>query len=301
MTADSGPFAHFKRALESPHSLPAEAGEPDDLLPGVFQFSQASLQDYVDCPRRFQLRYVIGQRWPAAQASPIEERERFMERGSEFHLLVQRHLSGVATETITPADPLLAEWWNAYLTYPPPDLPEETLLPEMILSTTVGDQRLVARFDLLAITPGERVVIVDWKTSRHPPGRARMADRMQTKIYPYVLIEAGEHLFGGPIKPEQVSLIYWFAQKPTHPFTFTYNVAQHESNRVEIAGVIKEIVARRDPIWTLTDDIEKQCAYCVYRSLCDRDVKAGDFAASQEEFGEADFDFDLDEIDEIAF
>jgi hypothetical protein len=224
-----------------------------------------------------------------------------MERGSEFHLLVQRHLSGVAEETIAPADALLGEWWNAYLNYPPPNLPEETRLPEVILSTAVGDQRLVARFDLLAITPGKRVVIVDWKTSHHPPSRARMAVRMQTRIYPYVLVEAGEHLFGGPLKPEQVSLVYWFSQKPTDPFTFTYDAAQHESNRIEIAGIIEEITTSKNVVWPLTDNIEKQCAYCVYRSLCDRDVKAGDFAASEEQFAELDFDFDLDQIDEIAF
>lgn len=28
-------------------------------LPGSFHFTQSSLQDYLDCPRRFQLRYVL--------------------------------------------------------------------------------------------------------------------------------------------------------------------------------------------------------------------------------------------------
>jgi len=29
-----------------------------------FSFAQSSLQDYLDCPRRFQLRYVLNQPWP---------------------------------------------------------------------------------------------------------------------------------------------------------------------------------------------------------------------------------------------
>jgi len=37
-------------------------------LPTGFRFSQASLQDYVDCPQRFQLRYLAALQWPAVEA-----------------------------------------------------------------------------------------------------------------------------------------------------------------------------------------------------------------------------------------
>ena len=40
-----------------------------------FDFSQASLQDYIDCARRFQLRYLQQLHWPAPQAEPIRENE----------------------------------------------------------------------------------------------------------------------------------------------------------------------------------------------------------------------------------
>ena len=40
-----------------------------------FRFSQGSLQDYVDCQRRFQLRYVVNQSWPDVQAEPLMELE----------------------------------------------------------------------------------------------------------------------------------------------------------------------------------------------------------------------------------
>ena len=57
-----------------------------------FQFSQASLQDYVECARRFQLRYVERVAWPAPQAQPIFEYEQRLERGQVFHRLVQQQL-----------------------------------------------------------------------------------------------------------------------------------------------------------------------------------------------------------------
>jgi len=34
-------------------------------LPAPFTFSQSSLQDYYDCPRRFELRYLSRLIWPA--------------------------------------------------------------------------------------------------------------------------------------------------------------------------------------------------------------------------------------------
>jgi hypothetical protein len=39
-------------------------------LPYSFHFTQSSLQDYLDCPRRFQLRYVLDQPWPAVESEP---------------------------------------------------------------------------------------------------------------------------------------------------------------------------------------------------------------------------------------
>ena len=50
-----------------------------------FTFSQASLQTYTDCPRRFQLRYVLNVRWPADHDQPVIERERRAREGQEFH------------------------------------------------------------------------------------------------------------------------------------------------------------------------------------------------------------------------
>lgn len=295
------PFDHWQEATR-PRDVSPEPVIGANELPPAFQFSQQSLQDYVDCPRRFQLRYVLGQQWPAVEAEPITDHERFIEQGAEFHLLVQRHLLGIPAETLTPRDPLLARWWDAYLHSPPPDLPTALRLPEILLSAPIGTQRLMARFDLLAIEPGKRVVIADWKTTRHRTDRRTLATRLQTKVYPFVLVEAGGYLFGGNIEPEQVSLTYWFAEAPHSPETFRYDAAQHEDNRAYLAGLIAEILGQRQEIWPLTDNPD-HCRFCLYRSLCERGERAGQLSEGDldSEGDEFDFEFDLGSIEEIAF
>lgn len=292
------PFAHWRQAVQ-----PRKITPPDietGGLPPIFQFSQNTLQDYVDCTRRFQLRYVKGQQWPAVENEPLEDHERFVERGSEFHLIVQRHLSGIPAENLTPEDPLLGTWWGNYLHSPPPNLPDAVRLPETQLSAPLGDQRLLARFDLLALDPGQQAVIVDWKTTRHRPKRETLAARLQSHVYPFVLVEAGSQLFGGELAPEQVRLIYWFAEAPAEPEVFTYNAALHEDNRRYLSQLIGEILQRDEETWPLTEDV-RQCQFCVYRSLCNRGVQAGDFREFDHETDDTDFTLDLDSVEEIAF
>jgi hypothetical protein len=89
-------------------------------LPIDFHFSQGSLQDYVDCPRRFQLRHLIRLAWPAVIAEPPLDNERFMKQGAAFHRLLQQHLLGVPCERIESMqmDPELRQWWENYLSDP---------------------------------------------------------------------------------------------------------------------------------------------------------------------------------------
>jgi hypothetical protein len=46
--------------------------------------------------------------------------------------------------------------------------------------------------------------------------------------------------------------------------------------------------------------LEKPCAYCVYRSLCNRGVQAGEMVGEEEEPMPADINFDLEQIGEIG-
>ena len=84
-------------------------------LPEGFLFSQSNLQDYVDCQRRFQLRHILHQAWPAVEAEPYLENERRMDQGAKFHKIVHQHLIGVPEEQISAsisADETMQVWWG---------------------------------------------------------------------------------------------------------------------------------------------------------------------------------------------
>jgi hypothetical protein len=61
----------------------------------AFVFSANSLQDYQDCPRRFELKYLLKQSWPAVESEPVLEFEHKVQLGSQFHQLVYQYLNGI--------------------------------------------------------------------------------------------------------------------------------------------------------------------------------------------------------------
>lgn len=273
-------------------------------IPSDFQFTQGNLQDYVDCPRRFQLRYVLQLAWPAPQAEPLAEAERRMEMGLAFHRLVYQHMLGIPTDVLTRAvtDPDLARWWHNYLTVPPPALPAQLRRAEIVLSAPLNSYRLVAKYDLVAVTPGERLVIVDWKTGQRRPARSALESRLQTRLYRYLLVEAGNSLNEKqPVRPEQVQMVYWFADYPTQPEYFPYDTAQVLADGDYLHRLIAEIGQQDEEIWPLTPD-ERLCFFCYYRSLCARKVTAGPLNELADEPATAltDFDVDLEQVAEIA-
>ena len=275
-------------------------------LPAGFTFSQASLQDYSDCPRRFQLRYVQNVRWPAADAEPSTW-EKGAQQGAAFHRLVHQHTVGIPEaalrETIT--DPELRVWWQAYLDTPPLNLPTEVRRSEVRLSVPLNGYRLMARYDLLAIAPGQRAVIVDWKTSKRRAERGLLANRWQTRVYRYVLVNAAEELNGQrELYPKQVELVYWFTNYPQQTECLPYDASQYAADQLAIQTAVTEI-AGRDTVrdqeqWTLTNDL-KRCRYCTYRTLCDQDLVEAPEPDWEPQEESEDWEIDLEQIGEIAF
>jgi len=277
-------------------------------LPTDFQFSQGSLQDYVNCPRRFQLRYIQRLAWPAVEAEPALENERHLQQGAAFHRLVHQHVLGLSPEhlssTITDED--LSRWWHNYLESGPADLPASRY-PEVVLSAPVSGHRLVAKYDLIAVDAGRRAVILEWKTSRKRPQRKWLAKRLQTRVYPYLLVRAGSHLLEigncRSFQPEQVEMLYWFANFPEDPERFPYDAAQYHADGDYLASLVEEIKGLGDDDFPLTTQ-EQRCRYCPYRSLCQRGTRAGPFDEAEDEpaWGD-DFEIALDfeQIAEIEY
>ena len=272
-------------------------------LPPTFQFSQASLQDYVDCPRRFQLRYVLMQPWPALVVDGPQEAERHMQRGRDFHRLVQQYELGLEPDSLeaTIHGPLLLGWWRTFLAHPPADLPETLRRAELGLAAPVGAFRLVAKIDLLAVDPGQRLVIVDWKTVSKVPPRAALAQRLQTRVYRYLVVEAGSAFNGGqnPL-PEQVEMVYWFAQAGGDTIRFVYDTTQHAAGGDYLASLAQQIASHSEAIWPLTAD-GRRCRFCNFRSLCDRGVTAGFLEDLDDDLEPEEVEIDLEQIAEIEF
>ncbi len=283
------------------------------MLPSDFVFTQANLQDYVECRRRFQLRYLWELAWPAIEAEPADDYEAHVRDGELFHRLVHQHQLGLGAERLQALVAAAAEegaeqlaaWWENYLQAGPSDLPEQRY-PELILSAPLGSHRLLAKYDLVAVAPGRRAEIVDWKTGARRPPRPALAARLQTRVYRYVLAEAGAHLNGGrPLLPDQIAMRYWFASFPDQPERFPYDATQYEADRKFLTSLAAEIAQAGEDDFPLTDDV-RRCRFCAYRSLCGRGTQAGHMADAGVElepeagpgWTEA---FDFEQVGEIVF
>jgi CRISPR/Cas system-associated exonuclease Cas4 (RecB family) len=274
-------------------------------LPAEFIFTQSNLQDFQDCRRRFQLRQIDRMHWPALETEPALEHEHLMDMGNQLHQLAHQLHLGLEPEQLSPfvQDPVLERWWQHLLDHYPEGLPEQRLA-ELTLSASLAGHRVSAKFDLVAVSPGEKIVIMDWKTSRTKPTSEQMSRRIQTRLYQYVLAEAGTHLNGGQaIDPEQIEMMYWFAEFPTEPIRFSYSQHQHEQTEAELSQLISELKSLRADQFPLTDNL-KRCTLCQFRSYCDRGVEAAplaDWSAEAEEIDLDDLNLNLDQIQEIEF
>lgn len=289
-------------------------------LPEGFQFSQSNLQAFVDCKRFFYLRYLRKVAWPAVKTEPALETEKFERMGLAFHRLAQQHLLGIDEDRLTASaesnrlgGEQLAEWWKIFLevvhTLPSPLPPGAAIqrLPEVILTAPARlgrhgsfPYRLFAKYDALAIvtdSSGERrAAILDWKTGRKKIRRSVLEKKLQTRIYPLMMVLAGTQFNRGkPFQPEQVEMIYWFTSRPDQPETFPYTRHTFDADCAFLADLIREIetFAGEEPPPARESG---QCPYCVYRSFCDRGVRAGSLEDMEET---EDLEFDFEQIGEI--
>ncbi len=262
--------------------------------------SQSSLQDYNDCPRRFELRHIQRLAYPAIESEPALENEKHQQEGEYFHRLVQQHLIGIPAEQVGKLANTdnLQRWWSNFLEFQGlKDL--GTLYTETTLSAPLGKFRLVAKYDLIAIG-NDQVIIFDWKTYRKRPNNEFLHIRWQTRVYRALLVQAGAHFNNGkPFTSEQIEMVYWFADFPTEPAQFIYKGDQYKRDWDALLKISDEITNASS--FPKTDDVAK-CNYCPYRSYCDRGIRAGDAAdAELETDAEELFDINFEQIGEIAF
>jgi len=243
-----------------------------EKYPPEFHFNQANLNDFEDCARRFQLRHIERQPWPAPRLEPLDEVDAAARRGEMFHRLVQRHILDIPAPA--PADPKVAAWFAAFQSaLPALHLPTAIRRPEATYSIALAGKRLMARFDLVTVDPGREIVICDWKTG-YPVEAAVLQARLQTAVYLTVARDALRRLYGGPIPAAALTLLYWFAEAPDQPVRIRLTDDDaYDRLHLQLARLIDRVdLFHRDArIWPLTDDL-RQCTRCNYRTLCKRSV-----------------------------
>lgn len=264
-------------------------------------FSQHSLSTFARCKRRFYLKYVAQQPWPMPESDDLARYEAHLARGRLFHQWIARALLGLPMARIAAAseDDQLRAWWQAYSRFDLQTLPVTLREVELPLVVPLGDYRLYARFDLVALNPGKEAIIVDWKTLESIPAYHVMRDRWQTRVYLYVLVAAGHVLTGGqPIDSAQARMLYWFAEHDTS-IEIPYSEAEHRRAGQALRQIVQEITTLPEAGFVLTDDL-RQCGRCNFRSLCNR-AGSGSQAAIDWLGEEIDFDLDLAESAEIEY
>lgn len=273
--------------------------------------SQSSLQDYNDCPRRFELRYLQRLAYPAIETEPALENEKHQREGEQFHRLVQQYFVGIPAERVAKSTNTdnLQRWWQNFIndknleglkdSSTNPALRLSGLRTEVTLSAPLGSFRLIAKYDLIA-AEGKKFYIYDWKTYRKRPKNEFLSIRWQTRVYRALLVQAGAFLNNNnPIAPEQIEMIYWFSDFPNDPARFPYSTDQFKRDWDAITRFAEEIDNASS--FPKTEDANR-CLYCPYRSYCNRGIRAGDaLDAELETEAEELFDINFEQIGEIEF
>ena len=105
---------------------------------------------------------------------------------------------------------------------------------------------------------------------------------------------------------------YWFTAAPGQPVVFRYDAAQHDANRQRLHSLLAKIVAGEQEadfpkVADTPTNRKRFCAFCVYRSRCNRGEAAGDLDEldDAEEFFTVDLEqaleFTLADVEELAF
>jgi CRISPR/Cas system-associated exonuclease Cas4 (RecB family) len=257
----------------------------------------------MDCAQRFKLRYLDRLSYPAVETEPTLENEKHQQEGEYFHRLIQQHFIGIPADQVAKfANTMnLQRWWENFRNSTElinlKDLGKT--YTEAALSAPLGKYRLLAKYDLISLQNG-KAIIYDWKTYRKRPRTEWLSARMQTRVYQALLVKAGAHLnHGKPFEPEQVEMVYWFADFPNDPAHFTYTSAQFTRDWDLLLKLSEEVATASS--YPLTEDRQK-CLYCTYRSYCERGIQAGTLEQAEAEMeAEELFDVNFEQIGEIAF
>lgn len=176
-------------------------------------------------PHRFSRLYSDGLELPT-----VARNSAAIERGRQFHQLLHQQSLGLPIASLIDGDPDLKRYFQAFQTCPPPLL-DGKQFAEYPLALPWGDVQLYGIVDLL-IEADDRAQIVDWKTYWRSRSLEELVNDWQTRLYLFLLTETRGYT------PEQVSMLYWFAEDPHHCLEIFYTSKAHRKTQANLAQLL---------------------------------------------------------------
>jgi hypothetical protein len=271
----------------------------------LVKFNQSNLQDFNECPRRFQLRHLDEISWPAATSVPLIEFERVIQLGNQFHHLAHQYYNGIQSDILSTSiqDPFLLEMWNAFKDFSKSFSGCE-LYSEQTLHASFNGYTIVAKFDLI-VKNADHFIILDWKTSQSIPPLTYLSERVQTFLYPYIFTISGSELYiDTQIDPDQIHLNYFYPLSSDPVVSFPYSKKIHHEFETSLTNLINTINSHIESQneFPLTNNLTK-CSLCEFRSICNRGTEAANLSEIDLYDWEdlSDIQFDMDDIQELEF
>ncbi|MEM9567374.1 MAG: PD-(D/E)XK nuclease family protein [Cyanobacteria bacterium P01_E01_bin.34] len=176
-------------------------------------------------PHRFARLYSDGLELPTHTRNSAAN-----ERGKQFHQLLHQQSLGLPIASLVDGNPDLKRYFQAFQTCPPPLL-DGKQLAEYPLASPWGDFQLYGVVDLL-VEAGDRAQVVDWKTYWRARSFEELVNDWQTRLYLFLLAETSEY------SPEQVSMLYWFAEAPQSYIEIFYSSKAHHKTYNDLANLL---------------------------------------------------------------
>jgi hypothetical protein len=241
-----------------------------------FIFSSNNLQDYLDCPRRFELKYLLKQNWPAVTSQPVLEMENRITLGNRFHLLAHQFLSGIAGDFLknTIDDPELGFWFDNFQEYIKHFLKFQYFSEFSVIMPFVGF-RLMAVFDFISLKDTNKIRIGDWKTTSRLPKKEFYLQTVQSTLYPFLAYESRINIFPqtSTLEYQDLSMEYWFPGFPENTITWEHSASIHANSRELLSSLISEISQKESGDFEKTPLIN--AALSVNTALYARGIQAG--------------------------
>lgn len=237
----------------------------------MLHLSQSHLTLLGTCPRKFQHLFLDQLGFPIAQ----EQQER-LNWGDRFHRLMQQRELGLPLQNLVPVDQPIQQSMEAFVQAAAQVFQEDANAvrqSEHRRTLQVQGHLLTVIYDLLILSE-QQAQILDWKTYPRPFRSHELAQRWQTRLYPFVLAETSHYA------PEQISMTYWFIQasdptpKPEF-YQFLYSSALHQQISQELAELLHQLTEwlqryeTGEPLPQATE-ATGHCATCSFAMRCQR-------------------------------